>query len=90
MMTESGYVHRSEDVGYRVQLSLPPLLKAIVFFESCKKLHRFLLGTSAGQVEETSTMMDIYLSSSITTPTLLFIEPPAPVRLRGAKPSVKA
>ena len=23
VLTESGYVHRSEDVGYRIQLSLP-------------------------------------------------------------------
>ena len=31
MLTESGYVHRSEDVCYWVQLSLHLLLKAIVF-----------------------------------------------------------
>src|ERR1019366_2777410 len=47
VLTESGYVHRSEDVCYRVQLSLPLLLKAIVFFENCTKLHSFASRTSA-------------------------------------------
>jgi len=41
VLTESGYVHRSEDVCYRVQLSLALLLKAIVLFENCTKLPRF-------------------------------------------------
>src|SRR5437868_15548563 len=39
VQTESGYVHRSEDICYRVQLSLPLLLKAIVFSQTCTKLH---------------------------------------------------
>src|ERR1039458_7944119 len=47
VLTESGYVHRSEDVCYRVQLSLPLLLKAIVFCENCTKLHSFACRTSA-------------------------------------------
>src|SRR6476620_413959 len=41
------YVHRSEDVCYRVQLSLHLLSKAIVFCENCTKLHSFACRTSA-------------------------------------------
>src|ERR1017187_188999 len=55
VLTESGYVHRSEDVCYRVQLSLHLLSKAIVFCEDCTKLL---------QVEEASTMTDILLPAS--------------------------
>src|ERR1035437_1789831 len=40
------YVHRSEDVCYRVQLSLPLLSKAIVFCEDCTKLRSFACRTS--------------------------------------------
>src|ERR1700730_16862166 len=47
VQTESGYVHRSEDVCYRVQLSLPLLFKAIEFCEKCTKLHSFACRTSA-------------------------------------------
>src|ERR1700687_2193180 len=45
--TKSGYVHRSEDVCYRVQLSLHLLLKAILFCENCTKPHSFACRTSA-------------------------------------------
>src|ERR1035437_7746375 len=41
------YVHRSEDVCYRVQLSLPSSSKAIVFCEDCTKLRSFACRTSA-------------------------------------------
>jgi hypothetical protein len=47
VQTKCCYVHRSEDVCYRVQLSLPLLLKAIVFCENCTKLHSFACRTSA-------------------------------------------
>src|ERR1019366_3339748 len=47
VLTESGYVHRSEDVCYRIQLSLHLLSKAIVFCENCTKLHSFVCRTSA-------------------------------------------
>src|SRR6202789_3044070 len=47
VLTESGYVQRSEDVCYRVQLSLPLLLKAIVFCENCTGLHTFACWRSA-------------------------------------------
>jgi hypothetical protein len=40
VLTESGYVHRSEDVCYRVQLSLHLLSKAIVFCEDCTPFPR--------------------------------------------------
>jgi hypothetical protein len=76
VLTESGYVHRSEDVCYRVQLSLLLLSKAIVFCEDCTKLL---------QVEEASTMTDILLPSSVTTPTLLFLEERVPAPSKGAK-----
>src|ERR1700683_5628083 len=39
VQSESGYVHRSEDVCYRVQLSLHLLLKARVFCENCTRLN---------------------------------------------------
>src|ERR1035437_7607205 len=80
VLTESGYVHRSEDVCYRVQLSLHLLSKAIVFCEDCTKLL---------QVEEASTMTDILLPSSVTTPTLLFLEPRVPAPSKGATSSVQ-
>src|ERR1700731_5076161 len=47
VQTEGSYVHRSEDICYRVQLSLHLLLKAIVFCENCTKLHSFACRTSA-------------------------------------------
>src|ERR1700733_16283945 len=75
VLTESGYVHRSEDVCYRVQLSLHLLSKAIVFCEDCTKL----------QVEEASTMTDILLPSSVTTPTLLSLEPRVPAPSKKCK-----
>src|ERR1035437_6065519 len=73
VLTESGYVHRSEDVCYRVQLSLHLLSKAIVFCEDCTKLF---------QVEEASTMTDMLLPPSVTTPTLLSLEAARPSSIK--------
>src|ERR1035438_1365522 len=78
VLTESGYVHRSEDVCYRVQLSLHLLSKAIVFCEDCTKLF---------QVEEASTMTDMLLPSSVTTPTLLFLEAARPSSMKKVQNS---
>jgi hypothetical protein len=47
VQTESSYVHRSEDVCYWVQLSLPLLSKAMAFCENCAKRHSFACRTSA-------------------------------------------
>ena len=85
VLTESGYVHRSEDVCYRVQLSLPPLLKAIRIASPVRQVQH--------QVEEAFTMTDILLRdaeaedsspSSVTTPKLLFLEPRVPAQSKGA------
>src|ERR1700678_851046 len=79
VQTESGYVHRSEDVCYRVQLSLHLLSKAIVFREPLRNCAASLVGQVQHQVEEASTMTDILLPSSITTPTLLFSARPSSI-----------
>ena len=76
VLTESGYVHRSEDVCYRVQLSLPLLLKAIRIASPVRQVQH--------QVEEAFTMTDILLPSSVTTPKLLFLEPRVPAQSKGA------
>src|ERR1700689_30682 len=74
VLTESGYGHRSEDVCYRVQLSLHVLSKAIVFCEDCTKLHSFACRTSAASGKEASTITDILRPSRVTIPTLLFLQ----------------
>ena len=74
------YVHRSEDVCYRVQLSLHLLSKAIVFCENCTKLHSFACRTSAVSSGR-GLYPDGHSPSSVTTRTLLF-EPHVPQRKR--------
>jgi hypothetical protein len=85
VLTESGYVHRSEDVCYRVQLSLHLLLKAIVFCGTVRNCTASFVGQAQHQVEEASTTTDILLPSSVKTPALLFLEPRVPVQSKGAK-----
>ena len=89
VQTERGYVHRSEDVCDRVQLSLH-LLKAMVFCENCTKLHSLTCRTSAASGRRGLNLTDILLPSCVTTPTLLFLEPRVPDPSKGALQVVSA